>query len=155
MTKWFSTCRTIDDAKKLFRSLAKQYHPDITGEDTTAIMQQINAEFDEICRILQSGAETATQTNAAADYRNIVVELLKIRDITIELVGSWIWISGNTKQNKDALKALGARWSSGKKAWYIKPNTCVGYRRGTGGNLQHLRDKYGCMRYKAQENDII
>ena len=39
--------------------------------------------------------------------------------ITLDLVGSWLWVYGNdTKAHKDFIKSLGFKWSSKKMKWY-------------------------------------
>lgn len=40
--------------------------------------------------------------------------------ITVDLVGSWLWIYGNdTKEHRNFIKSLGAKWSSKKEKWYF------------------------------------
>lgn len=47
-----------------------------------------------------------------------IVALKKIEGLHLDLMGSWIWISGDTKPVKEDLKALGCWWASKKKCWY-------------------------------------
>ena len=49
---------------------------------------------------------------------NTIVQLKQLEGLNIDLLGSWLWIGGKTKENKEALKALGCRWASKKKLWY-------------------------------------
>lgn len=49
--------------------------------------------------------------------------LTTIKDIKIERVGSWIWVSGNTYQIKDKLKEMGFFYSHNKKAWFYNGQT--------------------------------
>lgn len=43
----FKACSNAQEAKTLFKKLARQYHPDLNpGTDTTVIMQQVNAAWD-------------------------------------------------------------------------------------------------------------
>ena len=109
--KFFTACHTIEDAKKLYRELCIKYHPDISGSDTTSIMQEINAEFDQIFISLKnihrnkSGEtyfkEQTKQTTAPAEtaqqFRTIILKLVKMDGVRVELIGSWIWCSGNTR----------------------------------------------------------
>ena len=45
----FLKCGTLAAAKKLFRELAREYHPDMNpGKDTTVTMQQINNAWDKV-----------------------------------------------------------------------------------------------------------
>ena len=43
--KYFYACETQDEAKKLYRQLAMQHHPDKGG--STQVMQEINIEYAE------------------------------------------------------------------------------------------------------------
>ena len=47
---------------------------------------------------------------------NTIVQLKQLEGLNIDLLGSWLWIGGNTKKNKEALKALGCRWASKKNS---------------------------------------
>lgn len=40
--KFFATCATLEELRKVYRRLAVQYHPDLGGDTET--MKQINAE---------------------------------------------------------------------------------------------------------------
>lgn len=53
---YFKTCSTLAEVKAMYKQLAKQFHPDITGTDTTAIMQLINAEYAKAIKLAASGA---------------------------------------------------------------------------------------------------
>lgn len=48
----FKRCGTLVQAKILFRQLAKEYHPDLSGRDTTAEMQQINRAWEQAQRVM-------------------------------------------------------------------------------------------------------
>ena len=80
-------------------------------------MQEINAEYDAAFKRLSDN----DTSESADDYKSVIDGLLKIDDITVELCGSWLWISGNTKEHKDEIKACGCRWAKSKKMWYWKP----------------------------------
>lgn len=55
----------------------------------------------------------------AYDYSELVNEaltkLMELDGLLVEIVGNWIWISGETKANKDALKNLGCFYASKNK----------------------------------------
>jgi hypothetical protein len=44
--KWFKNCQSVEQAKKLWKILAMQYHPDRGGDLRS--MQEINAEWDYV-----------------------------------------------------------------------------------------------------------
>ncbi len=41
--------------------------------------------------------------------------------VHVDTVGSWLWVTGDTRAHKDALKAAGFLFSAKKGAWYWKP----------------------------------
>lgn len=53
-----------------------------------------------------------------AKLRETLNKVINFTGVTIEIIGEWIWISGNTYQYKKDLKEIGFRWASNKKAWY-------------------------------------
>ena len=57
MTKYFVSCKTLDELKKEFRRLAMKHHPDVGGD--TATMQAINAEFDRLFPLYKLRANQA------------------------------------------------------------------------------------------------
>lgn len=125
MTTYFMNCKNLDELKKAYKAAAMKYHPDMGGD--TATMQAINAEYEARFEVLkrsqnEQAAEDATgqtkaTTESAGDFIAIVSALLKLDGLEIELCGRWLWIGGETRKHKDALKAAGCRWSSQKKLW--------------------------------------
>lgn len=70
---------------------------------------------------IQQEAKEAAKAQQEKDLKalmNTIVQLKQLDGLNIDLLGSWLWIGGNTKANKEALKALGCRWASKKKLWY-------------------------------------
>lgn len=121
--KYFAACTTPDALKHEYRRLCKIYHPDLGGD--TATMAAINDEYDDAFRRLQSGSTTAQQTAEANEteetpeaFRAVISQLVILAGINIEICGSWVWVTGNTYPNREALKAAGLRYSKGKAAWY-------------------------------------
>jgi hypothetical protein len=51
---YFANVTTLADAKERYRTLAKQHHPDAGGN--TAVMQEINAEWETIAQLLAAQA---------------------------------------------------------------------------------------------------
>ena len=50
-------------------------------------------------------------------FKDIINELIKYNELTIEIIGSWLWISGNTYPLRDMIKNLGLLWSKGRKSF--------------------------------------
>lgn len=123
--KYFATCTTLEALKHEYRRLCMIHHPDRGGD--TATMAAINQEYDEAFQRLQSGraaqqtAEAHEAEEAPEAFRAVISRLVILAGINIEICGSWVWVTGNTYPNREALKAAGLRYSKGKAAWYWKP----------------------------------
>lgn len=144
--KYFAHCTTLEDLKKEYRRLAHKHHPDLGGDLET--MKAINNEYEEAHnRLSQAHNATADEyhktTETAAEFIQIINILIKLEGLEIELCGSWLWIGGNTREHKEALKTAGCRWSQNKKMWYWhheEPGRK--WRRGK-TTMNEIRSKYG------------
>ncbi len=154
--KWFKNPLTIEELKKEYKRLALKHHPDIGGKD--ADMKEINAEYDALFAKLKDvhqNAEGKTYTakeeskEKASDFKEIIEKLIRLDGIQIEICGSWLWITGNTINHRETLKALKFRWSKSKKAWYFHDE---GYRKNNNKNfsLDEIRDLYGSETIKTK-----
>ena len=154
--KYFTSCKTIESAKKLYHELAIQFHPDRpTGDLET--MKLINAEFDVIALRLaniheNASGETYTSqtetTETPAEFMEMINNLIHMEGVTIELVGRWIWLTGNTYTNKDEIKELGFKYASKKQAWFYhsEEDASVNRKKMT---LDEIKNKYGCQTIKT------
>lgn len=147
--KWFNNPQCIEDLKAQYKRLAMTHHPDRGGN--TVDMQEINSEYDSLFQRLKdihraaSGATyTARESTAekAEDFREIINSLINLAGLRIEICGSWVWVSGNTKPHKDKLKHLRFRWSSSKAAWYYHSSP---YRKHNSKtfSMDEIRDLFG------------
>ena len=114
--KYFESCKSKEDAKKLYKKLAFQYHPDKGGD--VEIMKAINNEFDDFMKNFKEEKKDSKKEYEfkSSTYRNLIEKLIKFDDITIDIVGCFIWITGNTYPIKEELKQLGFRYSKNKKS---------------------------------------
>ncbi len=143
--KWFNECRTLDEVKALYKKLAKQYYPDLGGDTET--MQTINKEYAFASAKAIKGdnlseEETENEIRFSEEYREAIEKIIHLEGITIELIGYWIWVTGNTFPVKAELKAAGYFFASKKLAWYFRTGE---YKVNKGGkkDLDEIRSKYG------------
>lgn len=145
--KYLKNIKTLEELKKEYRKWAMKLHPDMGG--STEDMQILNAEYEALFARVKDihtnkdGQEYRKATNEAPqDFIKIINELLKLGGIHIEVIGCFLWVSGDTKPHKDKLKALGLKWHNKKSCWFLSPE---GYRRQ--GNqeysMDYIRDLYG------------
>ncbi|EGO8243041.1 TPA: molecular chaperone DnaJ, partial [Enterococcus faecalis] len=75
---------------------------------------------------------------------------LKMENVSIEVIGAFLWVSGNTKPYKEELKALNMKWSNNKKSWYLAPD---GYKKRSKKkyNMSDIRNMYGSQVVKEEQ----
>lgn len=159
MKNWFTGCETLQALKERYKTLAKAYHPDLNPDAGDEAMQQINAQYDELVkklsRVSADGRTEATEQEArnAADmataYREVIAKIIHLAGINIELCGSWLWVSGETYANREALKDEGLRYASKKQMWYWRPEEAACYKSRRGATMADIRTKYGSERIKS------
>lgn len=150
MKNYFAFCETLEDVKKLYHRLVKENHPDNGGDPE--IMKEINVQYEKAFNNLKNTHRkkdgttwTATpgskyETNETPEqFRKMVEELLKY-DVTVEIIGCFVWVYGDTKPMKDELKKFGFRWHSSKKMWYHKPENYVKF--GAEMPMEEIRATY-------------
>lgn len=150
MTKYFKNVQTMEDLKKQFKKLAKQYHPDLGGSDEA--MKEINAEYEMLKAQLQRGKAAGNKKTAPdmdGSFREVIMNIVHL-DIEIEICGEWIWVSGNTYPYREVLKENGFKWSKPKKMWYWAPYpTNKKIRSNT--PMEQIRMKYGSFTVEKEE----
>ena len=145
--KYFANIKTLEELKKEYKKLALENHPDRGGD--VEVMKAINAEYDIMFNRVKdihvnAKGETYTKENTEtpSEFKDIIDKLIRMEGLEIEIIGCFIWLSGNTKAHKDNIKALGFKWHSTKKMWYKAPED---YRKKSKKkySIEEIRDMYG------------
>ena len=137
----------INEAKKIYKQLAKKLHPDVGGSDE--LFKMLNSIYTNI---LENGIYFSNEFKFDLEIEKIISQILHYENILIEVVGSWIWLSGETKEIKDKLKELNFKWASKKKMWFY------GEMEGRNPNeksMEDIKSKYGCETVKTKEKKKI
>lgn len=154
--KYFKDCKTIEEVKSLYKKLAMENHPDKGGD--TATMQAINTEYAYACaHVLKGGgftdAEADEQIRMSEEYRQVIEQIINLPGIVIEVVGHWIWVTGNTYAVKKELKTAGLFFAPKKVAWYYRSDE---YKtKGGKKSLDEIRDKYGSETIRGRTERIL
>jgi hypothetical protein len=143
----FKGIEGINEAKKIYKQLAKKLHPDVGGSDE--LFKMLNSIYTNI---IQNKIYFTNEFKFDLEIEKVISQLLHYENILIEVVGSWIWLSGDTKEIKDKLKELNFKWASKKKMWFY------GEMKGRNPNeksMEDIKSKYGCETVRTRENGKI
>ena len=137
----------INEAKKIYKTLAKKLHPDVGGsEEDFKILNEIYNN------LIEHKIYFSNSSKIDIELEKIISLILHFENINIELIGSWIWVNGDTKEIKEKLKEIGFKWASKKKMWYYgemkakNPNP---------KSLDEIKAKYGSETLKSNEKKKI
>lgn len=167
MDKYFKDITTLEELRKQYKELLKIHHPDNGGDVGT--MQEINAEYDSLFKTLKRQHEESESRNAAGNgnsdnakydfeadekLREVLSHIICFAGINIDIVGTWLWVDGNTYPYKNELKALGFRWSRQRKKWHWHGGD---YRRFGSKNLSYeeIQIMYGSTAIKPQQRPLL
>lgn len=163
--KYFNNVGTLEQLRKQYKELLKQYHPDNGGD--LAAMQEINAEYDRLFKILKNKHESNTNNQTKTDHdnmkydfdedtklREVLQKVVVLNDIVIEIIGNWCWTTGNTYQHKEYLKEIGFKYARKKHAWYF--HTEAFRKKGHKTlSMDDIRNYYGSTEVKADGRRLL
>jgi hypothetical protein len=154
---YFERCQSVEEAKKLYKKLLMQYHPDHAGPEGEAVTKEIIAQFNAFLngfmfRSFNSyyeDKELKPKEEAVTPFQEVLQKIINL-DCQIEIIGYWIYCF-NSKEVREQLKELGF-WFSGKhKAWVYSGKP----KRGRAGKetLDEIRAKKGIQKIENEEQE--
>lgn len=162
MTQFFQNPFSVEEIKKEYRKLVFQFHPDCGGDEES--MKKLNKEyflllkmFDKTTSIGSDGKEY--KYNFDVDKEQEIASFLEkfhslqLENIEADLIGLYVWITGDTKPAKAKLKEIGCWWHSARECWYFKPSSVRSGR--SKGSLEDLAEKYGVTSVKFRKQKSL
>ena len=146
--KEFQNVEGINEAKKIYKTLAKKLHPDMDGGDEESF-KLLNAIYTDL---IEHKIYFSNDFKIDVELEKIISLILHFENITIELVGSWVWVSGDTKEIKEKLKELGFKWASKKKMWFYGE---MKGRNPQEESMEEIKSKYGSETLKTNDKKKI
>jgi curved DNA-binding protein CbpA len=165
---YLKNVNTIEELKKLYKKLAFQLHPDITG-DNGENMKQLNNEYDHLYPIIgkangktykPSSVKENNYNSYDDEFKEMIEKLIRLHmeNVTIEICGWFIYITGETKQYKDQLgkNGLQLKWNNQKTAWIYMPSWYKGFKHES-WDMDKIRNVYGSsvVNNRQEQNDLV
>ena len=123
MENHFEGCMSLRETKQRYLALARQFHP-ANGVDPITLFQ-IRLEYQQIARDPFYGFHQHPE-DVKEDFLHYpdVVDKLLCWKLSVELIGTWTWVSGETYPHREQLTEMGFTYEPLKKAWYSRPSSC-------------------------------
>ncbi|NRB40663.1 MAG: DnaJ domain-containing protein [Pseudomonadales bacterium] len=142
---------TPSDIKKAYRKAAAKYHPD-RNPAGAEMMKAVNEAYESLkdfSGTLGAAEGEEFEPSQYGDELNSALNaIVNLEGLDIEVCGSWVWVTGETKQHKEKLKEAGYRWASKKKAWHFRPSDWKKVSRGEMG-MDDIRGMHGSTKVKT------
>ena len=114
---------SMEAVKDAYRLKCKEYHPDL-NPNGLEMMKLINCAYEWLVKNLGNWDCEKHRTNETPIdeiFTDILNKINHIIGIEIEICGTWLWVTGETKPYKEIFKELHMSWACKKMAWYWKP----------------------------------
>lgn len=150
---------TLSELKAVYKNWCMKLHPDLNPDkDTTEEMKALNNAYEEHFKLLKTremnkdkkDREKFSYAETPEDLINIINTLIRFKGLQIDIVGNWIWLSGNTYPYKEEIKNLKFHWSKNKKKWFWNGSERV-RRPFKKYSYNDIKSKYGCITIKGQD----
>jgi len=153
MLKFFENVTTLTELRKEYRRLAFIYHPDKGGD--TVLMQILNDRYERLSeKFIKENVDFSEgrkeyEMQVSEEIRDMLDRIMFLKGVDIEVIGGWIWITGNTFSVRTTLKSLGFLFSHPKTAWYWHKGE---YRKKNGKiqSMDEMRDFWGSQKIETQ-----
>lgn len=168
VTDFFEGVKLVEDIKKLYKTLAMRYHPDRGGD--TATMQELNRQYQIALKRADGQTSYNKETEREHTYKyDAAIELavmefvgkvissgiLDTGKVEAYIIGTWVWIMGDTKPISKQLgkDGLGCIWHGKRVAWYYTPEEKRHHYSKQG--FEHLAAKYGASKIKPEAKEQL
>jgi curved DNA-binding protein CbpA len=142
---------TAKEIKAAYKKACLKYHPD-RNPAGAEMMQAINEAWVTLkdLKEAKTDSDNAGYDSAFSDKLSEALNAVINLAVDIEVCGSWIWVTGDTYQYKDIIKAAGYRWAKKKAAWYFRPEEENTKRRGGSWSMDKIRGNHGSKKVKTK-----
>lgn len=134
--------------KHAYRVACSKYHPD-RNPAGLEMMKLVNAAYDALQDVLNGASYDKSilddhkegAENYGDDINNALMAIINL-GLEIEVCGSWVWVSGNTRPHSTILKEAGFKWAPKKLMWHYRPADYKSFNRGN-WDIEKIRERHG------------
>ncbi len=145
---------TYEVIKAAYRKGCMQYHPD-RNPAGLEMMKIINAAYNVLTDYepIDGESDLGEELNLGDELNKALNAIIHL-GLTIEVCGSWIWVSGETRPHKALLKESGFKWAPKKMMWHYRPADYKSFNRGN-WSIDKIRETHGSVAVKGQSYQRI
>jgi len=139
---------TPESIKLAYRKACGKFHPD-KNPAGLEMMKLVNAAYAALEEVINGmpldrsvKKESVIGSENYGEEINNALNAIITLGLTIEVCGSWLWVSGNTRPHKDILKVAGFKWAPKKEMWHFRPAEYRSFNRGQ-WDMDKIRSRHG------------
>ena len=138
--------------KAAYRKACSLYHPD-RNPHGKEMMQAVNSAYEVLKDFSGKLDNEGDDSNYCEALSGALSSIFGLAGLDIEVCGSWVWVSGETKSHKSALKEAGFKWAPKKKRWYFRPE---GERTSSRGkySMDDIRERHGSQKARNTRKNL-
>ena len=143
---------TEEIIKTAYRQVSLKFHPDRNpaGHQMMILINEAREVLKEETYPFDYKSEEGY--NYGEEINEALNKIINLQGIVIEICGAWVWVSGNTKEHWETLKAAGFKFSAPKKMVYFRPEYAQTRRyKKDGLSMDEIRSKYGADNIKTKK----
>lgn len=118
----------------------EKHNRELYGDPESA--EEIQPETSENIQPETEKENNAEQAAPSDKLRETLEAVRDLPEIHAEIIGTWLWIDGNTFPVKEKLKAAGFRWSHNRRKWYYSESAGAKYCRSSKKDFEEIRKQY-------------
>lgn len=158
--QYFNNEMTKEQAKAHYKTLALQLHPDKkSGSHIEFVTMQSQYESFLTGNFSYTQKDAKQEANTLNDFIKANEFVSTLDGVTIEVVGSWVWlvdsVKGSTYKHKTIIKENGFKYSRGKKRWYKAPDGYKMKKRASGLSFEKITTTYGYESKTIHASNIL
>ena len=139
----------FSDIKLAYRKACSQYHPD-RNPAGLEMMKVINSAWSALSDYVEGSVsvEEESELNLSEEMNDALNAIIGL-GLEIEICGTWIWVSGDTRTHKEALKLGGYKWAPKKMLWHWRPEGSKSWSKGK-YSMDEIRSAHGSVNIKTK-----